>query len=168
MLAEMGKESRGRMIVLGVGNELLKDEGVGVHVARALAREDFTALVEVIEGGTALDCLPGGEPISKLVVVDAAYGGGEPGAIYRFTPDEVESEANWVASVHQLGLLDSLRLSEVAGIKPEEAIIIGVEPKEVGWGMELSAELQGRIPEVVRVVLEEIGCSPGQRERAAR
>jgi len=168
MLAEMGKELSGKVVVLGVGNELLKDEGVGVHVVRALAREDFTAPVEVIEGGTMLDCLPGDEPISKLVIVDAVYGGCEPGAIYHFAPEDVEPEANCVASVHQLGLLDSLRLGEFAGIKPCETVIIGVEPKEVGWGMELSAELQGRIPEVVRVVLKEVGCSPGQSSRQAK
>ena len=148
------------MVVLGVGNELLMDEGVGVHVARALAREKFSVPVEVIEGGTVIDCLPGGEPISKLVVVDAVQGGGEPGAIYRFTPDEVELDASWVASVHQLGLFDSLRLSEIAGIKPAETVIIGVEPKEVKWGTELSAELECRIPDVVQVVLEEISSSP--------
>jgi hydrogenase maturation protease len=160
MLAEMAKESGSRMVILGVGNELLMDDGVGVHVARALAGEKFSVPTEIIEGGTVIDCLPGGEPISKLVVIDAVQGGGEPGAIYRFNPDEVELEASWADSVHQLGLFDSLRLSEIAGIKPAETIIIGVEPKEVKWGMELSAELECRIPDVVQVVLEEVSGGP--------
>jgi len=163
----MGKESEGRVVVLGVGNELLKDEGVGVHVARALSREPLASLVEIIEGGTALDALPGGRPIKKLVVVDAVCGGGEPGSIYRFTPDEVELEAGQVTSLHELGLLDGLRMSEVAGIKPEETVIIGVEPKDVGWGMGLSAELEGRLPEVVRIVLEEVGKTAEKRSFSA-
>jgi len=160
MLAETAQESGSRTVVLGVGNELLMDDGVGVHVARALAREKFCVPTEVIEGGTVIDCLPGGEPISKLVVIDAVQGGGEPGAIYRFNPDEVELEASWAESVHQLDLFDSLRLSEIIGIRPAETIIIGVEPKEVKWGTELSAELECRIPDVVQVVLEEVSGSP--------
>ncbi|MFH1487250.1 MAG: hydrogenase maturation protease [Chloroflexota bacterium] len=160
MLAELAKEPGSRMVVIGVGNELLMDEGVGVHVARALARETFSVPMEVIEGGTVIDCLPGGEQIRKLVVIDAVLGGGEPGAIYRFNPYDVELEASWAGSVHQLGLFDSLRLSEIAGIKPAETIIIGVEPKEVKWGTELSAELESRIPDVVQVVLEEVSVSP--------
>jgi hydrogenase maturation protease len=155
MLVKRAKESGGRTVVLGVGNELLMDEGVGVHVARALAKEKFSSPVEVIDGGTIIDCLPGGEPISRLIVIDAVRGGGEPGAIYRFNPAEVELESSGVESVHQFGLVDSLRLSELAGVKPVETIIIGVEPKEMKWGVELSAELECRIPDVVRVVLEE-------------
>jgi len=155
----MDKKSNSRIVVLGVGNELMKDDGIGVHLARALAKENLTAPVEMIEGATILDCLPGGEPISKLVVVDAVCGGGEPGAIYRFTPDQIEAEANLMTSVHQLGLLDSLKMSEMAGIKPRETVIIGVEPKEIAWGMELSPEIQGRLPEVMRLVLKEVNST---------
>ena len=167
MLAEMGRKSSGKVVVLGAGNELLRDEGVGVHVARALGEEDLAAPVEVIEGGTVLDCLPGDEPISKLVIVDAVYGGGEPGAIYRFSPEDVEPEGRLVSSVHQLGLLDGLWLSEAAGIKPRETVIIGIEPKVVEWGTELSAELEGRICEIVKRVLKETGCGSVRRDRPA-
>ncbi|MFC1958196.1 hydrogenase maturation protease [Chloroflexota bacterium] len=152
----MVEESSDRIVILGAGNELLKDEGVGVHVARALPEEKLGARVEIMEGGTTLDCLPGDGPISKLVVVDAVYGGCEPGAIYRFTPDEVEPETGCITSVHQLGLHDSLRLSEAIGIKPREVVIIGVEPKEIGWGLELSDELRDRVHQVVQAVLKEI------------
>ena len=162
MLAKLDRESNERVVVLGVGNELTKDDGVGVHVARALAEENLTYPAEIIEGATIIDCLPDGKPIRKLVVVDAVCGGGEPGVIYRLTLDQVEAEQGWVTSVHQLGLFDSLRMSEIVGIKPMETVIIGVEPNEVVWGMELSPKVQGRIPEVVRLVLKEI--SPDQRE----
>ena len=162
MLTEMDSESNGRVVVLGVGNEIMTDDGVGVHVARALASENLAATVEIIEGATIIDCLPGGEPIDKLIVVDAVSGGDEPGAIYRFTPDQIEVGAVRPTSIHQLGLIDSLKMSEIAGIKPRETVVIGVEPKKVELGMELSPEIQNRIPEVVSIVLKEI--SPGQRK----
>ena len=162
MLAKMDRESNSRVVVLGVGNELMKDDGVGVHVARALAEENLTYPAEIIEGATIIDCLPDGKPIKKLVVVDAVCGGSEPGVIYRLTLDQIEAEASLVTSIHQLGLLDSLRMSEIVGIKPMETVIIGVEPNEVEWGMELSPKVQGRISDVVRLVQKEI--SPEQRE----
>jgi hydrogenase maturation protease len=94
--------------------------------------------------------------VRKLVVIDAVYGGGEPGAVYRFGPEDVEFEPLLMTSVHQLSFVNSLKLSEIARCKPEKTVIIGVEPKEVAWGMELSEELRGRIPDIVRMVLEEI------------
>ena len=98
----------------------------------------------------------GDEPVGKLVVIDAAYGGGKPGAVYRFSPEDVEFETAPMTSVHQLSFVNSLKLSEIAGCKPEKTVIIGIEPKEVAWGMELSEELRGRIPDIVSIVLEEI------------
>jgi hydrogenase maturation protease len=157
----MSGDPNSRVVVIGVGNELLKDEGVGVHVARELAGHNLSVPVEIIEAGTVPLCWLGDEAIGKLVVIDAVYGGGEPGAIYRFSPEEVEFEADMMTSVHQLGLMNSLWLSEIAGLKPEKTVIIGVEPKEVDWGMELSEELRGRISEVVKVVLKEV--AQGQR-----
>ena len=146
-----------RIVVLGIGNELLRDEGVGVHVARALEKKsppegiDF----EVIDGGTSLDAfnLPG--TVSKLIIVDAAKGEGEPGTVYRFTPEEVEPQP--MTSLHQLGVLESLKLMSLSGYKPGQTVIIGVEPKEIDWGTELSPELERRIPRIVEVVLEEVG-----------
>lgn len=135
----------------------MADDGVGVHVARALASESLAAQVEIIEGATIIDCLPSGGPIDKLIVVDAVGGGDEPGTIYRFTIDEIKVEAVRATSLHQLGLIESLKVSEIAGIKPKETVIVGVEPKKVEWGMELSPEVQKRIPEVVSIVLKEIG-----------
>ena len=149
------------MVVLGVGNELLKDEGVGIHVARALSGEALNDAVEVIEGGTALDVLPGEWPIDKLVVVDAVRGGCEPGAIYRFSIGEVEPESSKMTSLHELSLFDGLALSEVSGIRPQETIIIGIEPKDVDWGMELSTEIQERMPEIIRIVLQEVTGNSG-------
>jgi hydrogenase maturation protease len=152
----MSKGCRNRVVVLGVGNELLRDEGIGVHVARELAGQTFTFPVEIIEAGTVPDCWQGDEPVSKLVVIDAVHGGGEPGDIYRFSPGDVEFENCLMTSIHQLSFVDSLKLSEIVGSNPGEVVIIAVEPKEIAWGTELSDELRDRIPDVVKTVLKEL------------
>jgi len=150
------KGCRNKVMVLGVGNELLGDEGIGVHVVRELAGQNFTFPVEIIEAGTVPDCWQREEPVSKLIVIDAVRGGGEPGAIYRFSPGDVEFETCLTTSIHQLSFVDSFKLSEISGNKPEEIVIIGVEPKKITWGTELSDELRSRISDVVKTVLKEV------------
>jgi hydrogenase maturation protease len=143
-----------------VGNLLLKDEGVGIHVVQALRKSPPEAGGEltIIDGGTcpdAFDLLPKG--LDKLIVVDAVRGGGEPGAVYRFTVKDIVFRRGPVCSLHQLGLEEGLRLMAGAGITPRDVVIIGVEPKEIGWGLELSAELQTRVPQIVDMVRKEAG-----------
>lgn len=143
---------------MGVGNVLLKDEGVGVHVARALREvmEIDEASFDVIDGGTSPDVFWLVEGVPKLIIVDAVKGGGTPSSIYRFHPDDIMLEGKYIISVHQLDLMDSLRIMQCSGSKPDEVVIIGVEPKEIDWGMELSTELNDRLPEIMKVVTDEL------------
>lgn len=153
------KESnRKRIAVVGIGNVLLKDEGVGVHVARALREVVQTgkADLDVIDGGTSPDAFLLLEGVRKLVLIDAVNGGGNPGSVYRFHPDDIVFKRKYTVSAHQIGLLYSLQMMEFSACKPEEVVIIGVEPKEIGWGMELSAELRGKLPQIIKVVMDEL------------
>jgi len=150
--------SRKRIVIVGVGNVLLKDEGIGVHVVRALQEMSLASPkgeVEVVDGGTSPDAFDTAEGADKLIIVDAARGGGEPGTVYRFAPDEVSGEPRLLTSLHDLGLLDSLRMMESLGNPPRDTVIIGVEPAEVDWGLELTPILRGKLPDVVRLVAEE-------------
>ena len=153
----MGFENK-KVAVVGVGNVLLKDEGIGVHVARAL-REKFgtdRADIEIIDGGTSPDVFLLLEGVRKLILVDAVKGGGNPGSIYRFHPDDIIPEGKYVISAHQIGLLEGLRMLEYSGFKPESIVIIGVEPKEIDWGLELTTELSEKLPEILKVVMAEL------------
>jgi hydrogenase maturation protease len=153
--------SRKRTVIVGVGNVLLKDEGVGVHVARALQQMSLASPegeVEVVDGGTSPDAFDSAEGADKLIIVDAACGGGEPGAVYRFAPDWLSQEPKLLTSLHDLGLLDSLRMMESVGNPPRDTVIIGVEPAEVDWGLELTPIVRGKLPDVVRLVVEEAGA----------
>jgi hydrogenase maturation protease len=146
-------------VVIGLGNILLKDEGIGVHVIR---RFDSTARASsrdlmLIDGGTCpdtLSLLP--EKITKLIVVDAVQGGGEPGSIYRFTPTDIKFKRGLITSLHQFGLEQGLRMMELLGESPESVIIIGVEPYEIEWGLGISPEMEEIIPRVIELLELEI------------
>jgi len=155
-----------RVLVLGLGNILLKDEGIGVHVVTELQKRNLPGSVEVIDGGTAgLDILLLQEGPYKLVVIDAIRAGQKPGTIYesRFKAGETdrltkvfEGKKRLKISLHQVGLIDALVVAEKTGCAPDEIVIIGVEPKEMDEGLEPTDQVKQRIPEIINTVLEEI------------
>lgn len=140
-------------IILGIGNILLKDEGVGCHVAHALEKIPLPN-TKVIDSGTSPNILFL-EDAAKLIVVDAAKGGGVPGEVYRFRLDDIALEQKPFLSLHDIGLIDNLLLMRLLH-NIGETIIIGVEPKEIEWGLELSPELQEKIPRIVETILAEL------------
>jgi hydrogenase maturation protease len=146
-----------RIVIVGVGNLLLKDEGVGIHVIQRLQEIDLPSDIELIDGGTAPDLIAYTKAGDKLIIVDAARAGGEPGSVYRFLPEDLASETGTLASAHELGVELNLKLMSLMRNEPKEVIIIGIEPKEIDWGTELTPELQEKIPEIVKVVLGETG-----------
>ena len=148
-----------KIVVLGMGNLLLKDEGIGVHIAHAMQEISYPNNVdlEVIDGGTLPDAPISFGEADKLIVVDAVQARGEPGAIYRFHLEDIKVGDKMLTSLHQISLLENLRLMEEFGQKPRDVVIIGIEPEDMNWGLELSPNLQQRIPQIIKVVLEEIG-----------
>ena len=144
--------------VVGIGNVLLRDEGIGCHVVGALEGIPLPD-VQVIDGGTCPDVLQLLEDVDKLVIVDAVRGGGMPGQIYRFRPEDVTLEQKPLLSLHDMSLIDSLKLMQVRH-NVGDAVIIGVEPKEINCGLELSPELQERIPQIIDAILSELNTSP--------
>lgn len=149
-------------LVLGIGNVLLRDEGIGCHVVHALEAIPLPN-VKIIDGGTCPDILQLLEEADKLVIVDAVKGGGPPGQIYRFRFEDITLKKKPVLSLHDVGLMDSLmliRLWHPDKIGIDETVIIGVEPKEINWGLELSAEVQERLPQIIDAILSELNTSP--------
>jgi hydrogenase maturation protease len=151
-----------RVLILGVGNILLKDEGIGVHVAQQLSKYNLPDNVEVIDGGTSgLDVLLSEEGSYKLVVIDAIRFSKKPGTVYKTKylaprPVRVFPVGQSQISLHQLGLIDALVAAEKMGCLPEEIVIVGVEPGEVDLGLELTEKVAQSISEVIEKVLEEI------------
>jgi hydrogenase maturation protease len=146
--AVMGK------LVVGIGNVLLRDEGIGCHLVQALGEVELSD-VEIIDGGTSWDVLQLSDDIDKLVIVDAVKGGGMPGQIYRFRIEDITLEQKPLLCLHDMSLVDNLKLMRLWH-NIDEAVIIGVEPKDIDWGLELSPELQEKIPRIMDVILAEL------------
>jgi hydrogenase maturation protease len=146
-----------KIVILGVGNLLLSDEGVGVHVANELMKMELPPAVTVIEGGTdGFGLLNVITEADRLIVIDAVKGAGAPGSIYRFNIDEIQScPSGFKTSVHQIGILEVISLSGLIGKTPRTTII-GIEPKSLGIGMELSAEIKAKIPRIIELIKEEL------------
>ena len=146
-----------KVIIIGIGNLILRDEGVGVHAVRALEGRELPPGVEVIDGGTAtMELLPVFQEAERIIVIDALRGGAQPGTIYRLSPDDLMGETERPLSLHQVGLLEVLGMARQLGGDPA-VVIIGVEPKKISWGMELTPEVEARLPRVIDAVFEELG-----------
>jgi hydrogenase maturation protease len=156
-------------VILGVGNLLLSDEGVGVHVAHKLMEMDLPAGVEVIEGGTdGFRLMNVVTEADRLIVVDAVKGGSPPGSIYRFDIKDAPSSPDaFKTSVHQIGILEIVHLSELIGQTPETTVI-GVEPGSLEMGMALSPEVQEKIPKIIKLILEEVKRPSQKRTESQR
>jgi len=144
------------VLILGVGNILLGDEGIGVHVIRELEKEKLPGNIELMDAGTAMfSILHLLEKRKKIVVIDAARGGKRPGTIYRILPSQIKNEHNKLLSLHEMGLMECLAELENE-VRPRDTVIIGVEPDSIDWGLRLSSKLQKRLPEIVKAVMSEI------------
>jgi len=148
----------GRKVVLGVGNLLLRDEGVGIHVVKALEGYPFPPDVEVIDGATAgCDLLPLISGAERVVMVDAMEGGEPPGAVYRLTPQDFEQEPHEGAvSLHDISIMDVLKMLELMEGSLPPMVIIGVEPGKIEVGLELTPEVAASLPFVLELVKKEI------------
>jgi hydrogenase maturation protease len=141
-------------VVLGLGNLLLGDEGVGVHAARALAAAGVAG-AEVLDVGTAiLDALPALERARRIVVVDAVEAGGSPGSIYRF-PIERALPGPTLAGLHGFDLTRALALAGAEDAS-RDVVVLGVQPARIEWSLELSAAVQAALPDLLSAVRAEV------------
>ena len=150
--------TRSPILILGIGNILLRDEGVGVRVVEAMQAKNLSGNVELVDGGTAgLDLLDVVADRRKVVVIDAVQADSEPATVFRFSPDEFTHQAIAITSLHQVGLLETLMMAKHLGCAPQQVVIFGIEPKEIGYGLELSAQVAAAVPKVIELVLAELG-----------
>jgi hydrogenase maturation protease len=149
------------VLILGLGNPLLGDEGIGVRVVEELKRLELPEGVTVVEGGTAgLGLIGLMEGYRRVIIVDAADMGHPPGRVVRFTPPEAQFKtAKAPLSLHQIGLGEVLALANTLGVAPAEPTIIGVQPSRIEEGIGLSPEVEGAIPQIIRIILDELDAS---------
>jgi hydrogenase maturation protease len=156
--------------VVGVGNLVMGDEGIGVRVIQALEQEPLPQGVATFDAGTAFQALIGAlAPFAKWIIVDAVKGGGRPGDIYRLGwEDAVEGVRGRPLSLHDLGVIEALLLEQLVDrasphpgfVEPREVVFLGMEPGRIALSLELSPRVEQRLPELIRVVRDEVGWAP--------
>ena len=143
-------------LILGCGNLLLRDEGIGVHLIEYLKDKTLPADTELLDGGTAgfelIDFLCSAD---KVVIVDAVKAGGRAGDIYTFGPADFETQDRPRLSLHGVSIRDIFRIVQQKGPLPNIRII-GIEPADIGPGTELSDRLKQLLPEISELVIREI------------
>jgi hydrogenase maturation protease len=141
-----------KILVLGIGNTLLADEGVGIVAMQALESQ-FSSIndMKFLDGGTLSFTLA--VPISEcdaLLVIDAAELGAAPGTVRSFEGEAMDRflGENRKSSVHEVGLLDLRAISLLTGYWPQHRALIGIQPAFVGWGEALTPEVAAALPEI--------------------
>lgn len=160
------------ILILGVGNLLLSDESVGVHIVNQLERDyDFPPGVELVDGGTAgmelLDFIASRE---HVLIVDAVLTGDAPGTVVTLKDDEVPALFNNKVSPHQLGLSDLLGALKLTEESPKNIFLVGVVPESVEPGLEMTKTIAGVIPAMKHelfMYLANIGITPKNKAVAS-
>ena len=156
----MGADSGAQptVLVLGIGNTVMSDDGVGVKVVQSLQEQyRFPDHVELLDGGTlGLDLLPKLEGISRLIIVDAVETGSAPGTCVRLSGDELPIALETKLSPHQMGLKDLLAVARLLGHAPGEMVLIGVQPGSIEMSTELTPAVEAQVEAMKGAVLREL------------
>jgi hydrogenase maturation protease len=161
---------RPRLLILGIGNILLRDEGLGVHLVRALAEDpgrlpDGTAF---LDGGTlGLDLLPEIGEADALLLVDAVRLRDRPGAVRVIHGEEIHATLAGHISPHQIGLADLVAAARLLGCLPERVSLVAMQPADIEVGLELSAPVAAALPLAISIAREESWRLAGDREGSA-
>lgn len=145
------------ILILGLGNPLQGDDGIGCRVVQELEERTLPDDVEVMEGGTpGVGLLNLFESRRRVIIVDAAEMGRPPGEVVRFRPEQVTLTGSTQRfSLHRSGVADALALAGELKLALPDIIVFGVQPKSVDWRDGLSPEVQAAVPEVIQAVLNE-------------
>ncbi|MCM8823339.1 MAG: hydrogenase maturation protease [Candidatus Omnitrophica bacterium] len=151
------------ILIIGCGNILLGDEGIGVWVIRELMKmkRKLPPNIELLDGGTkGLELVYYIEEAERVFIIDAVRTDGEGGEIYRFTPSSYEEKIYALGkfSSHDFGLKEIFNIMRQLKIE-REIIIFGIEPYEIKLNMSLSRRMRKKIPKIIGVILEEVRCT---------
>ena len=140
-----------QIVVLGIGNILMQDEGFGVRVVEELTwRYTFPDTVQVLDGGTlGMELLRFIKGADRLLIIDAINGGSEPGTFFQFANEEVKAYFKHKVSMHELGIQDVLAALEVLEEPVKDVVVLGVQPAVIDVGLELSEIVQASVDNAI-------------------
>ena len=147
-----------QVTILGVGNLLFRDEGVGIRVLETLQeRYEFADNVSLYDGGTlGLNLLGVISEADHLIVVDAIRNGGAPGTLYRLDREQIPQRVRAKNSLHQVDLLEALTLCQALEKVPD-TVIVGVEPEDItSLSLDLTTPVRARLDDLIRMTLQEL------------
>ena len=147
-----------RALVLGIGNLLIGDEGVGCRAVEELARRfDLPPTVECVDGGTAgFELLPMLDGKDHVILIDALRDEREPGTVIMVENEQVPRAFLNKTTPHQPGICDVLAAAELTDALPKHLTLYGVEPKRLDVGIGLSAEVEAGMEKVISAVVEQL------------
>lgn len=150
-------ESDKKIVVIGVGNLLLADEGIGIHAVNELKKENLHPSVEIIDGGTAgIDLLFLLEDANYAIIIDCVEAATEPGTILRIPVEELILQAPVQAiSLHDINLAEVLSMANSLNKLPA-TVIFGIQPGEICFGTELTPAVNNSLPRLIKLVKQEI------------
>jgi hydrogenase maturation protease len=144
-----------KILIVGIGNLLCCDEGIGVHVIQEMEKIKLPEYIELLDMGTStMDLISYLEGVKKLIAIDAMKAADTPGTIYKCRPEDLLPKGEEAVSLHDIGLLETLTMAKKMG-REIDTVIFGVEPKVLDWGMKLSEEVKNKIPTIIEAVLKE-------------
>ena len=147
-----------KIVVVGIGNLLLGDEGFGIRVVEELRKLKLPENVEVHDGGTlGLQILNFLDNADFAIIVDVVKAKGKPGQLFVFEINDAKSKP--MLSMHDLDLVKAVEIGKFAYNLPEKIVVVGVEPEKIKESLELSEEVRKAIPKAVSKVLELISSA---------
>jgi len=146
------------ILVMGLGNILLQDEGLGVRAMERLTSQyRMQPEVQAIDGGTmGLDLLSRLDSVTALLILDAVHTGQPPGSLVRLEGEAIPKALSLKMSMHQVGLQELLAVSELQGTLPPRVVVWGMEPGSLDWGLDLSSPVAGQLDDLVRAAAQEL------------
>ena len=145
-----------RVAVIGIGNVLMADEGAGVEALKLLNERGYPENVELIDAGTAFFAIVSDlKDFKKLIILDVARGDQPSGTVYRFEMDDVKS-GDVLISLHDIGVVDALRMETLVGKVPDDIVFFGIEPEKIALSMGLSSSVKQGLDHLVDRVMEEL------------
>jgi hydrogenase maturation protease len=145
------------ILILGIGNILLQDEGVGVRVIEYLQTQPTHPGVELLDGGTAgFDLLDIISDRHAIILIDAIDAGHPPGTVVRFAPEDLLPSESPQMSVHNIDFAQALKMAALLKCAPQEVVIFGIQPASIEPGLELTPTIAPLVPKIASLVLDEL------------
>lgn len=138
-----------KVLVMGIGNTLLQDDGIGVHITELFkSTHPADPRISVLDGGTiGLSLLPEIEDAEVVIIVDASEIGERPGAMRIFHNQEIDQQLSGKRrSVHEVALYDLFSAAAIRGRSPEQRVLIAIQPASTEWGLDPTPEVKAAIP----------------------